>query len=616
MASNAATLRGQLRGLKSSVNTVYRFRGDLASHWRLLVAAGLCSVGYSAARLAEPWPLKVVFDNVLGGMELNTPFAALDRLLADDRMRMLIAATIALLALALLRGVFYYYQRYLTARVGQTVVLQLRQRLFAHLQRLSLSFHSRRRSGELLTRLTGDINMLRELLVASLLAIVAEGLIMIGFVVVMFLVEWRVALVAVAVIPLIFTLTTLYSVRIRAAARKQRRREGEVAARLNEALASIHVVQLFAREDEEDERLRDLNRRSLRSDLTATRLEARLNRSVELSIAAATAAALWFGATQVIAGRLTTGELVVFLFYLQGFYRPLRRISRVAQRSAKASVCIERVTGLLAEESDVQDGRGVAPRFRGEIHFANVHFGYDSDGRVLNGVHLIVEPGETLALVGMSGAGKSTLLSLVPRLYDPSWGTVRIDGHDVREYTLRSLRNQLAVVPQETALFAGTIRDNIVYGALEADDERVEEAARAAFLHDFIETLPDGYETVVGERGVTLSGGQRQRLAVARALVREVPIVLLDEPMTGLDAESEELVLRALDRLLAGRTALVVAHRLATVRRADLIAVLDRGCVAELGTHAELLARGGLYRAIYDLQFAPFEHERMNRVLA
>ena len=604
MPAAARTLRERAHAFTATVAAVHRFRRELARHWPALLGALLCSLGYAAARLAEPWPLKFIFDNVLAGMPLDTPVAWVDRTLAGDRTLILVAATVAILALALLRSFFYYHQRFLTSRVGQDVVLKIRRQLFAHLQRLSLRYHARTSTGDLLTRLTGDIAMLRELVVASLLSLVSELTLLAGFVTVMVLMEWRLALVAVLVMPLVFLFVTVYSARIRAAASKQRRREGEVAARLQEVLAGIHLVQMFAREDEEDERLRSLNKRSLRSGLKATRLEAKLNRSVEISVAVGTAAVLWVGATQVIAGRMTPGELIVFFVYLQGFYRPLRRISRVTERASKASTCLERVTEVLDQAPDVEDGSRDAPAFWGEIRLDGISFSYVPGVPVLRNVSLLVEPGQTVALVGPTGAGKSTLLGLIPRLYDPTDGVVAIDGYDVRDFTLKSLREQVSVVPQDGVLFGGDFRENIAYGKPDATDDDIDAAARAAFLHDFITSLPDGYATVVGERGVTLSGGQRQRLAIARGLVKNAPVVLLDEPTTGLDAESERLVLAALDHLLEHRTAIVIAHRLATVQRADVILVMEDGRIVERGTHEELLALGGRYHSLYALQFA------------
>ncbi|MDQ3696212.1 MAG: ABC transporter ATP-binding protein/permease [Chloroflexota bacterium] len=602
MAMPIELIRGQARGLLSSVDTIRRFRGELYPHWRTLLGALLCAIGYTAMRLAEPWPLKFIFDNVLTGIPIATPFPWLNHTIGDDRIRILLVATGAILALAALRGVFYYYQSYLTSRVGQEVVLRIRRRLFAHLQRLSLRFHNQSSTGDLLTRLTSDVNNLRELLTASLLSLVSETVIMVGFVTIMFIMNWRLALLAVITIPVIFALVTVFSGRIRKAAGKQRRREGELAARLHEALSGIHVVQLFAREDEEDERLRGLNKRSLRSGLKTARLEGRLNQGVELAVAVGMALTLWFGATEVIAGRLTPGELIVFVAYMQSFYRPLRRISRVAERASKASSCVDRITEVLDRESEVRDGDRQAPPFRGELRFDHVGFAYADGTPVLRDIDLTITPGQTVALVGPSGAGKSTLLSLVPRLYDPTTGAVLLDGQDARDFTLKSLRDQVSVVPQDGMLFAGTVSENIAYGKPEASAAEIEAAARAANIHDHIAGLAEGYDSVVSERGVSLSGGQRQRLAIARAMVKDAPIVLLDEPTTGLDAESEELVMEALDRLLSGRTAIVIAHRLATIRRANVILVIDGGQVVERGTHAELLLAAGLYRSLHQRQ--------------
>lgn len=595
-------LLARARGLGTAMGAIHRFRHELVTHWRPLALALLCSIGYTAARLAEPWPLKFIFDNVLIGTPLVTGIGWLDDTVGDDRILVLLVSVVAILTLAVTRGIFYYYQALLTSQAGQEVVMSLRRKLFAHLQRLSLSFHNRSSTGDLLTRLTGDINMLRELLVGALLSVIGESVILVGFVFVMFLMEWRLALVAVIVIPVVFILLSVFSARIRQAATKQRRREGELASRLHQVLSGIHVVQAFAREDEEDERLRSLNKRSLRSGLKATRLEAQLNRSIEVTLAVATALTLGFGSLQVIEGRLSPGELIVFAAYMQSFYRPLRRISRVTERASKASSCLERVTSVLDQAPAVRDGGATAPALSGEIAFECVSFAYLAGCPVLRDVDLAIPAGRCVALVGATGAGKSTLLALIPRLWDVTDGRLLLDGRDVRDFTLRSLRDQVSLVPQDGMLFSGTFRENIAYGRPHADDSAIVAAARAAQLHDFIRSQPGGYEAPIGERGVTLSGGERQRLAIARALVKDAPIVLLDEPTTGLDAESEALVVSALERLLANRTALVIAHRLTTIERADEIVVLHGGRVVERGTHAELLHASGRYRALYERQ--------------
>ncbi len=602
MNPTLATLTGQLRKLQSSFGIAWRFRAELRPHRRSLAGAFACALGYTLMQVLEPWPLKVIFDNVLDDRPLATPFPALDAWLAGQQMRILVLAIGAIVALAIARGAFYYYQSILTSKTGQAVALGLRQKLFAHLQRLPLGYHARSSTGDLLMRLTGDINLLRELLVASLLSLLSESVVLVGYLVVMFAMSWRLALLAVTAIPVLFILVAVYSDRIRQATRQQRRREGEVAARLHQALAGIHVVQLFAREDEENARLGQLNKRSLKSGLKTTRLEAQLNRTVELALSLATALTLFFGVLAVLDGQLTAGGLIVFAAYLRNFYRPLRRISNVAERASKAATCAERVTDVLDTPSDVPDGDATAPAFRGAIAFDGVSFAYRAGEPVLRNLCFAAQPGQTIALVGASGAGKSTLAGLIPRLFDPVLGSVRIDGEDIRGFTLKSLRDQISVVPQDGMLFGGEIRENIAYGRPAATDAEIEAAARAAQIHDFIKSLPEGYATPIGERGVTLSGGQRQRLAIARALVKDAPIVVLDEPTTGLDAESEQLVMRAMDRLLSGRTAIVIAHRLSTIQRADLILVMEHGRIVERGDHASLMARSGRYRELYRLQ--------------
>lgn len=592
----------QLQGLKVSFEMIIRFRKELMQHWPQLTIAVLCALGYTAMRLAEPWPLKFVFDNVIVDKPLVTPWGWLNAWLGDDRMRVLTLAVVSVLALAVLRGVFYYFQNVLTTQVGQDVVINIRQRLFAHVQALSLRFHNETSTGDLLMRFTGDINNLRQLLAASLLSLVSETIILISFITVMFILNWQLATLAIITAPTIMFLLMFYSGKIRVAARKQRRREGELASRLHESLSNMQVVQIFTREHEEEERLRKLNKRSLRQGMKATRLEGRLNQLIEIAVSIGMALTIWVGATQVINGHLSAGELVVFVSYMQSFYRPMRRLSRVAERASKASSCVDRITEVLDQESEIVDGHIDAGRLKGDIRFHNVSFSHSDGAEILTDINLAIPAGKSLALVGPSGAGKSTLVSLLPRLFDTTTGSVTIDGTDIREYTLLSLRENISVVPQDGALFSGTVRENILYGNIDATEEELIAAARDAQIHDHIMSLPDGYETQVRERGTSLSGGQRQRIAIARALVRDESIVILDEPTTGLDAASESAVIDALKRLLEGRTAIIISHQLSTASHADSIAFIQDGEILEQGSHRDLLAAQGHYYALERMQ--------------
>lgn len=590
--------------LGQSVRLMRRFAPFVGPQRSRLMLAGGATVGYVALGLLEPWPIKLIFDYVLPGKDLSGWPWELVTPISGDPLPALSIMILALLLIAGTRSVCDYLVDRWTATAAQGIAASLRQSLFSHLQSLSLSFHDRRQTGELMTRLTGDIILLRELLVEALITVGSSGLILAGMAGVMLWLDWRLTLVALVTAPLLLLVSVYFMSSIKQAVRAQRRREGHLASTVHETLGLIKVVQVFRREAHERERFDATNDASLVQGVRAAQLEAELGRATDLILAGGTAAVLLLGAYQVTEGVITPGDLIVFITYLRAMYRPMRDLARLAERLSKISACGERILDLFDTEPEVRERPDAIelPRTTGHIVFDRVSFAYPDGPTVLRDVSFDVRPGQCVAIVGATGAGKSSILSLVPRLYDVSAGAVRLDHQDVRSLTLDSLRSQVSVVLQESVLFSTSIRDNIAYGKLGATDEEIEGAARAAKIHDYIASLPDGYATVVGERGATLSGGQRQRIAIARAMIGDSPILLLDEPTTGLDAKTEDLVMEALRQLMAGRTTIVVTHRLPIIRAADQILVIDGGRVVERGVHAELLRLNGRYRRLFDLQ--------------
>jgi subfamily B ATP-binding cassette protein MsbA len=577
----------------------------LKPHWPALAVAFAAVLVEGAADVIGPWPIKIVLDYVIGSRQPPSWLATLARLApGHDQQALLALAVIALIAVALAGAVSSYTEDYLTAKVSQQVMHDLRHDLYHHIQRLSLTEYDRQRTGDLLSRITGDIEAIQDLVASVLLGLVFDVLVLGGMIAIMFSLNWRFTLIALAITPFLFF--TVYSLtrRSRRATRALRREQGEVVAVAQESLSSLRVVQAFGREDYEEDRLEGLTLESIRLALDARRLKARLSPIVDVLVAIGTSLVLWYGAHLVLGGTLTPGALVVFVLYLGKMYKPMRDLSKMTDTVAKALVGAERIEEIEGIESQVRDLPGArdAPRFRGAIVFDHVRFGFGATQPVLNDVCLDIPAGQFVAVVGPSGAGKSTLLSLIARFYDPDTGVVRIDGADVKSYTLKSLRRQISLVLQDTILFRASIWQNIAYGKPDATREEIVRAARLANAHDFILQTPQGYETLVGERGVSLSGGERQRIAIARAIIRDAPILLLDEVSTGLDAGAEQMVFDALGRHMVGRTTLVVAHRLATIRNADQIHVLDGGRIVESGTHAPLVARRGLYAHLYEIQ--------------
>jgi ATP-binding cassette, subfamily B, bacterial len=513
-------------------------------------------------------------------------------------------AVAAVAGIAMVGAVSAYFDKYLMTSVSQWVGHDLRRTVYHHIQRLGLAEHDKVRTGDLITRVTSDIEVIQDFIDAALLGILVDVLTLAGMIGVMLYLNWRFTLIALAVMPVLFLVVYRYTHRIKTASRAVRKQEGELLSVVEEALTSIRIVKAFAREDYEQQRFDSESLANVEAGLEARSVKAKLAPVVEVIVAVGTCLVLGYGARLVLAGQLTVGELIWFLLYLGAMYKPMRDLSKMTDTVSKAAVGYERVQEVLDIESQVRDARGAhrAPTFAGEIEFNDVSFGYGPDKPIIKNVSFKVAAGQVAAIVGPSGTGKTTIVSLIPRFYDPVSGQVVVQGSDIRRYRLKSLRDQMSFVLQDTVLFRATIWENIAYGKPGAPPREIRRAAELANASEFIEAMPDGYDTMVGERGITLSGGQRQRIAIARAVIRDTPILILDEPTAGLDAASEQAVMEALGRLMKGRTSVVIAHHLGTIRHADAIFVIKDCELAEQGTHDGLLAQNGVYAELYRIQ--------------
>jgi ABC-type multidrug transport system fused ATPase/permease subunit len=558
--------------------------------------------------LAGPWPLKIILDNVVGSHHLPGWFdhfvASLTGGMGPGKMKIAAVAALSAILIAVIGSLASYIDNYYTESVGQWVAHDLRMRTYHHLQRLSLAYYDSHQTGVLLSTITDDIQTIQSFASSATLGILVDLLTIVGMLGLMFWLNWDFALVAVGITPFLLLFVSRFKRAVKKATREVRHRQADIVAVVQQGLESVRVVKAFGRQDLEQEELSEASRATVDAALKARRVKSMLSPVVTVTVALCTAFVLWRGASLILIGTMTAGALTVFLSYLTKFFKPVQDLAKMTNSIAQAAVGVERIQAILETDSVIRESASAREpeAIRGDISFDHVAFGYNKDEPVLLDVSFTVKKGELIGIVGTTGGGKSTVVSLIPRFYDPTSGFVRIDGVDIREYKLDPLRSQIGFVLQDTVLFRGTIRDNIAYGRPGATQKEIEEAAQLANADEFISRMPHGYDTLVGERGLTLSGGQRQRIGIARAVIRNTPILILDEPTAALDTESERLVIEALERLMKGRTVITIAHRLSTIRDADKIIVLKAGVVAEQGTHEELLALGGVYAELHRVQ--------------
>ncbi len=590
---------------KNSTRRRVSIKDLLRPHRRALIFGLLAIAGESIADIATPWPLKIVLDNVIAHKESHGwLFAFIKRTVGTAPMQILLFACIAVIVIAVVDAFCSYWEKYTTTSVGQWVTHDLRRTLYAQVHRLSLAYHDTSKTGDLISRVTTDIDSIQSFIVSGLLSILVDIATIVGMIGVLFYLSWQLTLIALAVVPVLFAIVYTYTRKVKKASREVRKQEGKMISVVQEVLGSIRVVKAFSREDYEVHRLEGESLETVEASLRARTLKAKLVPIVNIVTALGTCGVLYFGGRLALSSGMTGGKIYIFIAYIAGMYKPMQDISKIMDSYSKADIGYERIQEIIGNQSEMRDAPGAKDLQikEGRIDFDHVTFSYGSDREILHDVSMTMKPGSVVALVGPTGSGKTTLINLIARFYEPQSGTIKIDGQDVSKVKQASLRSQISFVLQDTVLFSGTIWENIAYGRPEATHNEIIAAAEAANAAEFIDYLPQKYDTSVGERGDTLSGGQRQRIAIARAIVRGSSILILDEPTSALDANSEHLVFEALDRLMKGKTSIVIAHRLSTVRKADCIYVIQEGRVIESGTHEDLVEAGGLYQELIETQ--------------
>lgn len=571
------------------MNLYFRALKYIKPYWKRGLAAGICTIIAAGGTAYLPFVIKDMVDQVLS--EKNTT--------------MLNWIVLSIVVVFVIRGIAYYGQSYLMNYVGQRVIIDIRKAVFEKLQRLSMSFYDKHKTGTIMSYVTNDVSALQSAMVDNVVEMITETVILVASIVMMIYLDWKLFLVTFATFPVVLFFIDSFGKRIRKSGSRIQEAAADITSVLQEVASSPRVIKSFVREGYEVERFDKENMNNFRANMKYAQLSSTLTPTIEFVAAIGVSIILWYGGNSVINGSITAGSLVAFLTYAVNISNPIKRLSRVIGNIQRALAAAQRVFDVLDLPEDIKNAPDakLLPKVKGDVRFNDVSFAYNENEEVLSHVSFEVKPGEMIAFVGPSGAGKSTVASLLPRFYDATNGSITIDGQDIRKVTLDSLREQVGIVPQETVLFNGSVYDNILYGRLDATREEVEAAAKAANAHDFIMQLPDGYETMLGDRGMNISGGQRQRISIARAILKNPQILILDEATSALDTESERVVQEALDRLMVGRTSFVIAHRLSTIKNADKIMVLEKGQLIEQGNHDELMAMDGLYAHLYKIQY-------------